>query len=213
MFELYDAANPQVSVILTTYNRSAYLHRSIDSFLQQTYRDAELIIVDDGSGDDTFQLVLKYQERYQQIRYLRHTNRKASLSKNAGIHAAAGKYLAFLDSDDAYLPDYLAVRIAYLQAHPDIDLIEGGALIVGDEWVKHKNDLTQKVHLSNCHIGATFFGKASVFHDLGGFDKHIQYSEDGCFWEKAEKVCKVAKIDHQGYVYYRDTPGSVCNSA
>ncbi|HMR91077.1 MAG TPA: glycosyltransferase family A protein [Chitinophagaceae bacterium] len=211
VFDLYAAANPQVSVIMATYDRGAYLHRSIDSFLRQTYRDAELIVVDDGSHDDTFLLVKAYQEQHPGIRYLRHTNRKAPLTKNAGIQAAVGRYLAFLDSDDEYKPDYLQVRMEYMLAHPQTDLIEGGAIIIGDEWVKDKNDLSRRIHLSCCHIGATFFGKAHVFNILGGFDKHIRYSEDGSFWERAERQFTVEKIDHPGYVYYRDTPGSVCN--
>jgi hypothetical protein len=66
--------------------------------------------------------------------------------------------------------------------------------------------------LSECRIGATFFGKAKVFLALNGFDKNIAYSEDSAFWEKAEKIFKLKKFGSPGYVYYRSTPGSICNT-
>ncbi len=212
MLDIYRPKNPAVSVIMATYNRAAYLNRSISSFLNQTYRDCELIVVDDGSEDNTFEIVNKFMNGHENIRYIKHSNRKLSLSKNAGIKAAAGKFIAFLDSDDEYKPDYLEKRVEFMEANKDVDLIEGGAIIIGDPYVKDKYDLTKKIHLSECPIGPTFFGKAEIFSSLDGFDKDIYYSEDSYFWEKAEKVINVKKIDHPGYLYYRDTPGSICNT-
>ncbi|OQY94527.1 MAG: glycosyl transferase [Sphingobacteriales bacterium UTBCD1] len=212
MIDIYRPKNPNVSVIMATYNRAGYLERSISSFINQTYKDCELIIVDDGSEDHTYEIVNNFMSAHSNIRYLKHTNRKLSLSKNAGIKAAAGTYIAFLDSDDEYKPDYLEKRVEFMKANKDIDLIEGGAIIIGDPYVKDKYDLTKRIHLSECLIGPTFFGKAEIFTSLDGFDKNIFYSEDSFFWEKAEKVIQVKKFDHPGYIYYRDTPGSICNS-
>jgi len=212
MLELYSFQNPIVSVIMATYNRAGYLSRSISSFLNQTFKNAELIIIDDGSDDDTFNVVNEFLKTRENIRYLKHSNRKLSLSKNAGIAIAAGKYIAFLDSDDEYKADYLEKRVRFMETNQSVDLIEGGAIIIGDPFVKDKNDLSKKIHLYDCHIGPTFFGKSEVFMKLGGFDKDIVYSEDSVFWEKAEKVFTVKKIDVSGYLYYRDTPGSICNT-
>lgn len=212
MLELYSFQNPIVSVIMATYNRAGYLSRSIPSFLNQTFKNAELIIVDDGSDDNTFHVVNEFLKTKVNIRYLKHSNRKLSLSKNAGIAIAAGKYIAFLDSDDEYRADYLEKRVGFMETNQSVDLIEGGAIIIGDPFVKDKNDLSKKIHLYDCHIGPTFFGKTEVFMNLGGFDKDIVYSEDSVFWEKAEKIFTVKKIDDPGYLYYRDTPGSICNS-
>jgi glycosyltransferase involved in cell wall biosynthesis len=210
--DLYPDKNPLVSVIMATYNRAAYLDRSIASFLQQSFTDSELLIVDDGSLDESDAIIRKYMEQHANIRYIRHSNRRLSLSKNAGIKAAAGKYIAFLDSDDEYLPDYLERRVAFLEANPAIDIIEGGAVVKGDPYVKDKNDLSKKIHLSECHIGPTFFGKTSLFLQLGGFDKEIAYSEDSHFMERALEKANVLKFDRPGYIYYRDTPGAICNS-
>ena len=212
MIDIYPSSNPFVSVIMPTYNRAQFLSRSIPSFILQTYKDCELIVVDDGSEDNTFQVVNDYMKANKNIRYLKHSNRKLSLSKNAGIKAAGGKYIAFLDSDDEYKPDYLEKRVEFMDANEEISLIEGGVIIIGDPYVKDINDLSKKIHLSDCLIGSTFFGKVNVFTDLGGFDKNIQYGEDGFFWEKAAKVYPVAKVNFPGYVYYRDTPESICNS-
>lgn len=212
MMNVYTSTNPCVSVIMATYNRSGYLHRSISSFLNQTYTNCELIVVDDGSEDDTFRIVNSYMNPHENIRYIKHTNRKLSLSKNAGIQAATGQFIAFLDSDDEYTPDYLEKRVQWMQANKDIDLIQGEVIVIGDQYVKDKNDISKKIHLSDCNIGPTFFGKTEMFIALGGFDKNIFYSEDSFFWEKAEKQYHVKRFDHPGYIYYRDTPGSICNS-
>lgn len=212
MIEIYPDGNPLISVIMLTYNRAQFLDRSIPSFLNQTFKNAELLIIDDGSNDDTFNVVSRYMASYENIRYMRHSNRKIPLSRNVGIKAASGKYIAFLDSDDEYKMDYLEKRIEFMQSHPEVDLVEGGVIIVGDPYVKDKNDLTKKIHLSDCHIGATFFGKAEVFNALGGFDKNILYSEESEFWERAEKRFVLKKYNHPGYIYYRDTPDGICNS-
>lgn len=127
MLDIYRSENPYVSVIMATYNRSDYLDRSILSFINQTYKNCELLVVDDGSEDDTFQIVSRYMADHDNIRYLKHTNRKLSLTKNAGIKAAIGKYIAFLDSDDEYKPDYLEKRVQFMEANEKIDLTEGGA--------------------------------------------------------------------------------------
>lgn len=213
MLDIYRHANPLVSVIMATYNRATYLKRSISSFIAQSFKNCELIIVDDGSEDNTFEVVSDFLKTQENIRYLKHSNRKLSLSKNAGIKAAAGRYIAFLDSDDEYKPNYLEKRVAFMETNKTVDLIEGGAIIIGDPFVKDKNDLSKKIHLSECHIGTTFFGKKEVFLTSGGFDKNIFYSEDSAFWEKAESMLfTLKKINEPGYIYYRETPGSICNT-
>lgn len=197
---------------MATYNRENFLQRSISSFLNQAYKNCELIVVDDGSKDNTFSIVNNFMTQHENIRYVKHTNRKLSLSKNAGIKAAAGTYIAFLDSDDEYKPDYLEKRIEFMEANKNVDLIEGGAIIIGDPYVKDKNDLSKKIHLSDCIIGATFFGRSGVFTQLDGFNKRIPYSEDSDFWERAKEKFTVKKINHPGYIYYRDTTDGICNT-
>ncbi|ABL65478.1 glycosyltransferase family 2 protein [Chlorobium phaeobacteroides] len=101
---------PEISVILPTFNRARLLDTAIQSVLGQTFTDWELLVVDDGSSDNTFDLVNPYITENPRIRYLRHCNRKLNNTRNAGIQAAFGRYITFLDSDDSYTPDHLESR-------------------------------------------------------------------------------------------------------
>lgn len=209
--KLYKNLTPSVSIILPTYNRERLLKRAIDSVVNQTASGWELIAVDDGSDDNTFHLVNSYINHHENIRYMKHGNRKLPISLNVGLSAACGKYVTFLGSDDEYKPGHIQLRLEYMEENPVVDLIHGGVEVVGDPYVKDKHDLTKKVHLSECKVGGTFFGKREVFLSLGGFSD-IEYSEDSDFFERAEKEYDIAKVDYPTYIYYRDTPGSITNT-
>jgi len=208
--KLYKNYKPIVSIILPTYNRSEFLKRAIDSVIIQTFSKWELIVVDDGSEDDTFLIINKLIASNKKIRYMKHSKRKLPLSLNAGIKASAGEYITFLGSDDEYLPEHLSLRVNELQNNDKIDLVYGGVKIIGDLYVKDKNDLSKKTHLSDCVIGGTFFGKRNMFIELGGF-KNIEYSEDSEFYERAKSIYNIKKVKYPTYVYYRNTPDSICN--
>lgn len=211
MINVYKSNRPLVSIVMPTFNRESYLNRSISSVLKQTYSDWELIIVDDGSTDNTFQVVNDFISKYENIRYVRHSNRKSPLTTNAGILASCGDYITFLGSDDEYKEKHIKLRIDYMIANPDTDMIHGGVEIVGHPYVKDKNDLSKEIHISECVVGGTFFGKRSIFFELDGF-KDLIYSDDSDFFERAEKKFKIAKVDYPTYIYYRDTPDSICTT-
>jgi len=209
--QVYKNFNPDVSIILPTYNRKNYLERAIESVIKQTYKNWELIIVDDGSTDDSIKLIDKYILGYQNVRYMRHSNRKTPLTTNAGIQASVGNFITFLGSDDEYKPEHLSLRIEFMNNNPETDLIHGGVEIIGSPYVKDKNDLTKLIHLSECIIGGTFFGKRNVFFELNGF-QNLKYSDDSDFFERAVKKFKIEKVDFPTYIYYRDTPDSICST-
>ena len=209
--QLYKEFEPHVSIIIPTYNRLKYLKRAIDSVINQDYKFWEIVLVDDGSQDDTFSLVTEYQKKYNNIRYIRHSNRKPALAMNAGILAACGKYVTFLGSDDEYKSNHLSSRINIIQEDERIDLLHGGIEIIGEPYVKDKNDCSKKIHLSLCIIGGTLFGKREVFIKLEGF-KNLEYSEDSDFYERAQKVCLIKAVNFPTYIYYRDTPDSICTT-
>jgi glycosyltransferase involved in cell wall biosynthesis len=211
MISVYKNFNPAISVIMAAYNRAGYIERSVNSVIEQIFKDWELIIVDDGSSDDTFSVVNGYLNRYENVRYLRHSNRKLPLTRNAGIKCSAGRYITFLDTDDLYEPEHLLRRFEFMESHPGVDLLHGGARIIGNPYVKDKNDLTKMIHLNECAIGGTFFGKREVFTKLGGF-RDIPYSEDSEFFERASEVFKTEKTDFPSYVYYRDSEDGICNN-
>jgi glycosyltransferase involved in cell wall biosynthesis len=209
--QVYISFEPIVSIILPTFNREKLLVRAINSVLNQTIQNWELIIVDDGSTDNTFEVVNSYLQKQENIRYIKHSNRRPPLSQNVGIISSVGKYISFLGSDDEYKPTYLEERINFLQTHSNVDLIHGGVEIIGHPFVKDKNDLSKEIHLSECVIGGTFFGKRKVFFELDGF-KNLKYSDDSDFFERALQKFKIEKVDFPTYVYYRDTPDSICST-
>lgn len=210
MMKLYKNFTPLVSVILPTFNREKLLKRAIDSVINQTYNFWELIIADDGSEDNTFEIIKKYQSQFENIRYFRHSNRKLPLTLNAGIQASMGDYLTFLGSDDEYKKDHIQLRVEEIM-NENIDFIHGGVEIIGDPYVKDKNDKSKMIHLNDCTIGGTFFAKKEVFVNLNGF-KDIEYSEDSEFFERVLSKYKIKKVNYPTYIYYRDTPDSICNN-
>lgn len=203
MNDLIFDMKPAVSVILCTYNRASYLHRCMDSVFAQTFTDFELIVIDDGSNDNTFEIVNQYIKEYRNIRYVKHQNRKLALSKNIGILCSFGKYITFIDSDDAYKPNHLAVRCNFLDSHPEIDLVEGGFYSTEEIFVKDYYKIDEIINLRDCVLGPTFFGKRQVFERLSGFN-NIAYGEDTEFWARAEAQFQTAHLrDLETYVYTR----------
>ena len=208
--KLYDDYSPIVSVILPTYNREKLLPRAVDSVLKQTFEKWELLIVDDGSEDNTYEYVNKFISNDKRIKCVKQQNMKLPIALNNGIALASGKYVTFLGSDDEYLPEHLELRVKILEENPDVDFLHGGVKIIGNPYVPDKNDITKKIHLDKCVIGGTFFAKREVFIKLNGF-KNIFYSEDSEFFERAEKIFTVRKVDFKTYVYHRDTESGICN--
>ncbi len=111
------SATPEVSVLIPTYNRKHFIGKAIESVLNQTYRDYELIIVDDGSTDGTYEWIAA---TYPSIRLARwEVNRGATVVLNEGIRLTRGEFVAFLDSDDRWKPNYLEEQVKALKANPD----------------------------------------------------------------------------------------------
>ncbi len=110
---------PKVSVIIPTYNRAHFLCEALDSALSQTFKDFEIIIVDDGSTDNTKQVLEKYGSR---IYYIYQENKGRAEARNTGIRRAKGEHIAFLDDDDIWLPNKLEKQVFFLDARPDIGI-------------------------------------------------------------------------------------------
>ena len=111
---------PGVSVVIPVYNGEQYLADAIQSVRDQTYQNVEVIVVDDGSTDESADVAKKFGEA---IRYVHQSNGGVGKARNTGIAAARGAYLAFLDQDDLWLPDKLAVQVAYLDSHPEVGAV------------------------------------------------------------------------------------------
>ena len=134
--------NPTVSVIIPTYNRAHLISRAIKSVLNQTYQDFEVIVVDDGSTDNTEEVIKEFQKKDERIKYVRHEkNKGGSAARNTGIKAAKGKYIAFLDSDDEWLSKKLQKQIAIYQKSEKLD---SKVLYTGIFYIDQSNGTTQQ---------------------------------------------------------------------
>jgi glycosyltransferase involved in cell wall biosynthesis len=210
--ELEALMHPAVSIVLPVYNRRHLVERALASVMRQTFHDFELLIIDDGSSDGLGALVLPMLADHPNWRYLSHSNRKLAASRNIGIQASLGEWVTFLDADDEYLPDHLRVRVEYLRAHPEVDLLSGGVELRGPEeshWVEDAFNPGRLIHLSLCTIGATLFGRRRLFIECGGF-RLQSYSAESELMARLEKQYRVERFDRPTYVYYTGLPDSIC---
>src|SRR3989338_3818100 len=130
------ATQPLVSIVTPTFNRVGSLREAIESVLAQTFSDWELIIVDDGSTDDTRQMVAQYQAQEPRIRYAYQLNSGASAARNRALGLAQGEFVAFLDDDDFWLPEKLTKQIDRFSQDPSLgflytkcDVLRNGARV------------------------------------------------------------------------------------
>lgn len=181
-----DVDKPLVSVILAVYNYERYLAEAIESVLAQSYRPIEIIVVDDGSTDGTAQVARSYEE----VRYVHQTNQGHAAAMNAGIKAAQGEFIAFLDADDLWAPNKLSVQVDYLLQHPHVgyviakmqNFLEPGAQV--PRRVTKDLQLSEYVALS---LG-TLVARKSVFELVGDFDTIYQYAKDVDWFVRAKEA-------------------------
>lgn len=179
-----------VSVIIPTYNRAVFLARAIDSVLSQSYPNFELIVVDDGSTDETQALLASYGEN---LTVLRQENRGPASARNVGIRAARHPLLAFLDSDDQFTPDKLAQQVAAMEAQPDLLISH-----TQETWFRNGRHLNQKKRhakeggdifarsLQLCVVGmSTVMARRELFDRIGLFDESFPCCEDYELWLRA----------------------------
>ncbi|MEK7173790.1 MAG: glycosyltransferase family 2 protein [Patescibacteria group bacterium] len=211
--------NPKVSIIMPTMNRAHLLHRSIDSVLSQSLRDYEFIIIDDGSTDNTKQIVEEYIKRDPRIRYIRYEkNQGIPTVRNRGIAEARGDYVAWQDDDDEWLPgklektvkkldelpkEYGIVYHAFLRVQPN-----GKKMLFPPKWVEPKEGDLYKIFLKKNFLNpqAMIF-RSEVLKNNGGLDpRYLVLGEYG-WYPKLAKRYKFGYVSEVLlHVYY--TPGS-----
>lgn len=168
---------PFFSIIIPTYNRAHTIKTPIDSIIRQTFTDWELIIVDDGSTDDTLEIVASYND--SRIRYVWQENQKESAARNHGIRLAQAEWICFQDSDDEYLPHHLEVLHQAIQNHPDYKVFKTGLIIQENGVEVHRTGILSASKLDTFPYegfttGAYHF---SIFKNIR-FDERIHIGED-----------------------------------
>jgi glycosyltransferase involved in cell wall biosynthesis len=205
--------DPLVSIVIPTYNYGHYVIEAVESALAQTYSAIEIIVVDDGSTDDTRQRLAHYSDR---IRYIHQENKGLSAARNTGIAAAKGEYIAFLDSDDAFHPRKTEIQMFHLTHDSDVCMIGTG--MFSDEprvWADYTSG-TATMHDVSLEelIMASRFAPSSVvarrecFESAGTFDTNLRSVEDRDMWIRIAARYRIGMID-QALTWYRVTPGSM----
>jgi glycosyltransferase involved in cell wall biosynthesis len=205
--------NKSISVIITVFNRNRLLLRALKSVFNQSYKNYEVIIIDDGSTDKVETKLFPILKKHNNITYCRQQNKGNPEALKTGILLANGKYITFLDSDDQYMKNHLESRIYFFKNNPKIDLIYSTATIIGSEkdfFVPDARNKKRLIHLDKCIIGATFFGKREVFINLRGFKN--KYSHDFDFYKRAIKSYNVFKLEIPTYIYFRGYHNGVINN-
>ena len=189
--------NPTVSVIIPTYNRAYLIDRAIQSVLNQSYQDFEMIIVDDGSTDDTKEVVTEFQEQDKRIRYIRHEkNKGGSAARNTGIKSAEGDYVAFLDDDDEWLPAKIEKQVVKFQDSLDeVGVIYSGFFYVSDKTGKVISESVPTLRgnvyanlLSGCILGSpTPLIRKTCFQKAGLYDDRLPSCQDWDMWIRLSK--------------------------
>jgi len=174
-----------VSVIIPTYNRMRPLEDAVKSVQSQTYRDFELIIVDDGSTDGTDRLI---EKSAPDAVYIRQENRGVSSARNRGILASKGKYIAFLDSDDRWLPEKLSLQVGAMEeghfvSHTEEIWIRNGRRVnPGARHKKHSGDIFLKSLPLVVISPSSVMIRREIFDDVGLFDEKLLAAEDYDMW-------------------------------
>ncbi|MDA0672609.1 MAG: glycosyltransferase [Cyanobacteria bacterium] len=203
---------PKVSVVIPTYNRADILPYAVNSVLQQTYGDFELLICDDASPDHTAAVVTQWQD--PRIRYIRHPqNIQRSRNMRSGYEAAQGEYFIKFDDDDALTPDFLARTVAVLDQHPNVDFVctdhwiinarnqrdEAATQANSAKWGKDQLQeavipdlVTETFERQSLQVGSTLFRRAS----LAAVD-FMRFEADGC--EDFDLLVRLALAGQTGY--------------
>lgn len=213
---------PTVSVIIPTYNCETYIEETLKSVLDQTFKDLELIVVDDGSADRTREIVASYGAR---VRLITQTNSGVCAARNYGIREAAGRYICLMDHDDYWFPEKLALQLGEMSKHPEIGIVYSsfiwwhpdlkgifpnpssfdqalGPVGIDEEfsgWIYHLLLLDCWVLTSSALISAEVFDKCGVF------DESLPYSEDWDLWLRISQEYPFTKLK-KPLTLYRQHP-------
>jgi GT2 family glycosyltransferase len=209
---------PKISVIMPNYNGETYLEESINSILNQTFKDFEFIIIDDGSIDNSVRIIKKYLKKDNRIKLLINKKNLGIIqSLNKGLKIAKGDYIARMDSDDISLPSRLEIEYQYLKKNKDIFLVGTSYQIINEEGKKlfdiqtfFPSELVRKKLLKKCIIAHP----TVMFHNDGCWyyrDKAI-YCEDYDLWLRLLQKGKKMVILKEILLKYRVRKNSICNS-
>lgn len=201
----------QVSIIIPTYNRAGLLHSAIASVLNQTFHDFEIVVVDDGSEDNTREIVMGFHDK--RIKYIRHMINKGEAStRNTGIMNSNAQYIAFLDDDDEWLQEKLRLQVnLFKNSPPGVGGVYSGFVVIdmndksilGQKIPRKRGNIYHDIFVENC-IGtpSTVIVRKECFERVGLFDESIAYGLDYDMWIRISKEFHFEYIEEPLVKYY-----------
>lgn len=194
---------PLVSVLLPSYNAASHIEEALRSIMEQSYRHLEIIVIDDGSTDDSVDIVRELAQTDSRIRLIRNKeNQQLARTLNAGLQAATGKYVARIDADDIALPMRIEKQVAYLEAHPEIGIVGTFIEVFNDRGKRRKSRLP----VSDEKIRAYLYTYSPFFHPTVmirrecldrhqlRYDPQYRIGQDHAFWVDILKHSKGANL-------------------
>jgi len=205
---------PKVSIIIPTYNREKFIIETIQSVLNQTVKDLEIIIVDDGSTDNTKDIVKKLIEKDNRIKYFYQENcGRPAVPRNFGFKNSIGEYVAFLDSDDIWFPEKVEEQIKLFEKDKNgkLGFVDCGHIIIdenGTEMKKHYNFHSYRGYIFQEFLRdnliltpGSILIKRSVLNKLGLFDERFKFMDDWDMWLKISKYYNFDSVDENLFKY------------
>jgi len=231
-------STPTVSIVVPTYNRQTLLPRALDSILAQTFDDWEIVLVDDGSTDATAEVAARYSNQLRdRLVLVQQPNRGSSAARNRGIETSRGRYVAFLDSDDEFLPRKLERQLDLFRRSPDLGLVYGDYAFVDAAGVRHESAFAEHWLLAHqvpheriapglcvCtgelfdmlirgYFISTIVGmvRRDALGDAIRFPEHCTYAEEWLFYLKVVKAWPAGFVDEPLCLHHH-VPGSLARS-
>lgn len=193
--------NPKVSVVMSVFNGEKYLHKAIQSVLEQTYDNFEFIIINDGSTDNSESIARSFND--QRIKIISRENKGLVKSLNEGMAMATGKYIARMDADDICDIYRLEKQLNYLEKNNDIDLCGTWAMAIDDaDKIIDKYDYPPLAHheikkhllFHNAFIHPSIMFRRGIVEKVGGYSDNYKYIEDYELWTRILRACKSANL-------------------
>lgn len=208
---------PLVSVIIPAYNMGRFVTQAIQSVLDQTYSHVEIHVVDDGSTDDTAN-VMKALEGHPKVNYHYQENKGESGARNTGLRVSKGEFIAFCDADDLWMPRKLELQLPCFDGRPEIGVVYTNTLHVDIDnqpietyqTTRYNGNISAKLLLKNFVTGATSMVRKKCFDQVGFYDETLKVCQDYDMWLRLSTVCEFFYLDEITY-RYRQWPGQVSN--
>lgn len=209
----FGAGMPMVSVVMPSYNRESLIEASVRSVLEQTAGDLELLVVDDGSTDGTAHVIRRLAEEDRRVRFslLERNSGDPAVPRNVALRSAGGKYVAFLDSDDLWLPRKLDFQVSFLERNPRFGAVHANAVAFradgsGKEWPMHSfrphkdGDIFERMVRADAIVLSTLLMRRSCLDTIGFFREGIPVGED---YEFKLRLAKKHEVAYQSRVLAR----------